>query len=199
MIQEQICTKCNILKNITDFYPSKNNQVGYTTRCKKCIRNQNQQYYRTKNGLISQIYGTQKNKSKLRKHPQPSYTKQELHEWLFNQPNFHILFKAWEDSNYSHDLVPSIDRIDDYLPYSINNIQLTTWKENNSNGYKDRKNGMNNKHSKGVKQFTKDKVFINSFHSVIEASRVTGINRACINKVCLKQRKSAGNYYWEFI
>ena len=57
MIQEQICTKCNILKNITDFYPSKNNQVGYTTRCKKYIRNQNQQYYRTKKCLISQIYG----------------------------------------------------------------------------------------------------------------------------------------------
>lgn len=198
MQQEQICTKCLKSKILKDFYPSKNNSKGYTTRCKKCIRNINQNYYRTKNGLISQIYGTQKSNSKLRDHPLPSYTKQELHEWLFNQVLFHSLFLNWEKSNYSHDLVPSIDRVDDYLPYSLSNITLTTWKDNNTKAQKDRKNGINNKWSKEVNQFTKEGSYINTYFSIIEASRVTGINRACINKVCLKQRKSAGNFYWEY-
>ena len=199
IFQEQICTKCLELKPIEDFNIRKASANGYDARCKLCKREDSQKHYRTKKGLVSQIRGTQVSNSKRRGHPKPTYTTNELYEELMASTLFHKLFDAWEQSDFDHNLVPSIDRLDDYKPYSFDNIRLTTWGENNSKAYNDRKNGINNKHSKGVNQFTKDGVFIDSFHSVIEASRVTGINRACISKVCLKQRKSAGNYYWEFI
>ena len=43
-------------------------------------------------------------------------------------------------------LAPSIDRKDDYKPYTFDNIQLTTWQQNKAKGHEDCKNGINNKH-----------------------------------------------------
>ena len=47
----------------------------------------------------------------------------------------------------------------------------------------------------------KDGVIINTFKSISEASRVTGINRGNINQCCLKhgKRKTAGGYEWEYV
>lgn len=40
---------------------------------------------------------------------------------------------------------------------------------------------------------------INQFQSVAEASKVTGINKSSIAKVCRGERKMAGGYFWKFV
>jgi len=155
-------------------------------------------WYRTKIGLSYRIYSHQKENSKRRGHNAPSYSLDEFREWLFSQNNFEYLYNNWKNCNYEKMLSPSVDRIDDYKGYSIDNISLTTWYENKKRGHQDSKNGINNKNNKSVYMidfnFNKKKYF----HSVMEASRRTGIDRAHISSCCNGKRKSAGGYYWEF-
>jgi hypothetical protein len=44
----------------------------------------------------------------------------------------------------------------------------------------------------------KDGIFINRFYSAADASRKTGILRTKITQCCRHQRKTAGNYTWEY-
>ena len=201
MIQEAICTKCLKLKPIEDFNVRKASANGYSARCKICNREDNAKRYRTKKGLVSQIRATQVSTSKRRGHPIPTYTSKELYEELMGSTLFHELFDAWEQSDFDHNLVPSIDRLDDYKPYSFDNIRLTTWGENNSKAYKDRRNGVNNKVSKRVQQTSLDGLTVKEFHSTRHASRETGIRHSCIVKVCLglDGRKVAGGYTWKYL
>ena len=201
MIQEAICTKCLKLKPIEDFNVRKASANGYSARCKICNREDNAKRYRTKKGLVSQIRATQVSTSKRRGHPIPTYTSKELYEELMGSTLFHELFDAWEQSDFDHNLVPSIDRLDDYKPYSFDNIRLTTWGENNSKANKDRRNGVNNKVSKRVQQTSLDGLTVKEYHSARHASRETGIRHTCINKVCLglDGRKVAGGYTWKYL
>lgn len=156
-------------------------------------------YHKTTKGLITQIYGGQRASSKTRSHAPPTYSKKELRQWLFNQSLFHSLFYDWEESGYESLLKPSVDRIDDYKGYSIDNIQLMTWGKNKAKGHSDKKNGLNNKDNKAVMQFAKSGEFINEYYSASQASRETGIASIEISSVCRKTKESAGGFIWEFI
>ena len=94
-------------------------------------------YKKTIDGLISKIYGQQKQSSKKRGHQPPTYSKELLHRWITAHVIFQELYDNWIASNYEKDLVPSVDRLDDSKGYSFDNIQLMTWKENNAK-YKNR-------------------------------------------------------------
>lgn len=61
-----------------------------------------------------------------------SFDRWELEQWIleYNYDIFIKLFKNWKDNNFITDLVPSIDRIDCMKPYSFDNMQLLTWKQN---------------------------------------------------------------------
>jgi hypothetical protein len=87
---------------------------------------------RTVKGLLSTIYSMQKVRSETRGHPLPSYTKTEFDVWFLKQPNFYRIYRNWVYSRYDKDLKPSVDRIDNSKPYTLNNIQLMTWGENNN-------------------------------------------------------------------
>jgi len=152
----------------------------------------------TKNNLICKIYNNQKVNSKRRKHPPPNYSRVELRDWLFSQQLFHELYNNWKNNNYISDLKPSLDRKNSYLSYTLKNIQLMTWGENNRKGNIDRKIGINNKNSKAVCQFDKEGIFIKDFFSQSEASRQTGINKTGISSVCRGKGKAAGGYIWKF-
>lgn len=95
----------------------------------------NRRYNRSKKGVVSRLYGQQKTSSQRRGHNPPSYTKEELKEWLYKQPLFHRLYSNWEKSDYASNLKPSIDRVDSDKGYAFTNIQLVTWEQNNRKGY----------------------------------------------------------------
>ncbi len=195
--QKKKCTKCSEVKSLDEFYARKLSADGKTHRCKKCGDAYDYKRKRTKDGLIAKMRSSQRRSSDLRGHPPPSYSLNQLKEWAFSQELFHKLHAEWVASGYDKMKFPSIDRKDDYKGYSFDNIQLMTWEENKKKYYKDRISGVNNKANKPVSQYTKDGVFINTFHSGSEAERATGIRRTNISACCLGKEKSAGGFIWK--
>jgi len=154
-------------------------------------------YRRTIPGLISGIYTSQKTHSKLRGHNPPSYTKEELFSWIMSQKNFLRMMKDWETSNYSKDFTPSIDRLDDYKAYSLDNIQLISWEDHYRKTYLDRVLGNNKKTTKAVVRIDKEGCR-EEFFSMSEAGRRSGVGNSKISLVCSGKRKTAGGFKWEY-
>jgi len=193
------CGKCGKSKDYDDFYKNKYSIDKLQYECKSCFNKRVKNIRRTKDGLISRIYSHQKGNSKRRGHNPPTYTKGELKDWLFNKQEFHELFYIWAESGYDKLSLPSCDRIDDYLSYSIDNIQLITWGENNIKGHNDRKNGINNKLSKAVLSINKITREEKEYYSISQASRETNIARYSIWNSCNDTSKLAGGCYWKFL
>lgn len=198
MLTSKICKSCKETKSIKLFGKYKSCKDGYRTSCNPCRSTENTNYCRTKDGLITRIYSHQKLKSIKRKYPLPRYTKKELKEWLFSKKLFHSLFKEWEFSNYDINLTPSVDRIDDYKTYMLKNIQLMTWKENNTKAHRDRKSGNNSKINISVVQYSLCGKFISNHHSIADARRITGAGH--IQECCagIGRVKSSGGFIWKY-
>lgn len=198
MIQEKKCSKCGEVKHLKEFYSKHDTKDGLTTACIDCIKVKVRAYRKTKRGLVSEIYGTQRLKSKKRGHHPPVYSNQELQEWCFSQKLFHELYDNWESSGFKSGLRPSCDRKNDYKGYFFDNIQIVTWDENNRRGYDDRKNGINNKQSKSVMGTHTITGNIIEFHSTREAERITGIQHTNISACCKGKVKTASGYKWRY-
>jgi len=192
------CTLCAIEKSTTEFPKHSQKIDGLNSWCRECTATKEIARSRTVKGMTTVIYTSQRQKSKRRGHIPPSYDKTELETWITSQPNFDTLYSGWVKSEYNTYLKPSIDRIDDYKPYSLSNIRLTTWQENNSKGHHDRKNGINNKASHAVKQFTLDGVFIAEYHSLCEAQRNTDVHQSHISRACKGIYKQSGGFIWKY-
>ena len=134
--------------------------------------------------------------------PSPSYTKEELTDWLYSKTKFHDLFNDYVLSDYTSDKRPSIDRIDDNQGYSFGNIELTTWAVNQKRAYENIRKGNNNRHiTIPVAQYSMTGTHIADYPSFREASRETGIDDYSI-ALCargLKNKKHAGGYLWKII
>ena len=157
-------------------------------------------YAFTETGVISKMYGHQKERNKSKGYGDLPYSKLELSVWLYNN-GYAELYRAYFESGLNKDLKPSCDRLEDTLGYDFNNMQLVTYRENIDKCYSMRRSGSAN-HG-GAKQYpvmqmTKDKVYINEFHSIAEAERVTGIPKSNISGNCLGKRKTAGGYCWTY-
>ena len=192
------CRKCNKIKPISDFGNHKNGKNGLQSWCKSCNVSFVSDYLKTKKGLVSLMYSNQKRSSKERNNFPPLYSKNELIDWCFNQELFHKLYDDWKNIGFNTSKVPSCDRINDYLGYSFENIQLTTWEENKNKGHVDRKNGINNKENKAVIATHISTGEKYEFHSQHEAERITGVANTHISKCCRSKGRSAGGYVWTF-
>ena len=73
-------------------------------------------------------------RSKLRRH-NTIIDRDEFIRWLIEDTEYRILRLAWQESGYQKNLAPSIDAIDPNIGYTLDNIQLLTWKENNQKGH----------------------------------------------------------------
>ena len=194
------CNRCNTEKGLDYFSVSQRNKDGYSCICKSCVAERNKEYWRTPKGRISQIFATQVTNSKQRKHPSPKYTRKTLTDWAY-QNGLCVLHRQWKDSGYLKEYVPSVDRIDPTKEYSLDNIRLVTWKENNEKAYEDRKTCRHiTKQNRRIRQLDMAGKLISTFDSISSASRLTGITRININDVCRKKAhcKSAGGYIWEY-
>lgn len=208
------CPTCKTVKAIDRFSKDATRPDGFRGACKDCTNESDTKARRTKDGLAAHIYKRQKQSSKKRGHPQPSYTKVEFVKWCLDQDKFHGLYADWVSSDYSKWQVPSADRLDDYKPYSFENIQLVSYQYNFDKGNKDRKEGRNNKISKGVNCYGMDDMLIKKYPSIRSASRDTGISSGSIGNVCRGDEvvsgtdkdgnpayyipRTAGGYKWSF-
>lgn len=195
----KICRICNQKVNLSEFYKDKKSPDNLSYKCKKCTAKVSKQYRHQPKGFISKIYSTQIRSSKVRGMPPPNYTKDELNEWLHKTPLFLELFNEWKESGFLKNKAPSIDRIDDYKPYTFNNIRLVTWEINCKKSHQDRKSGKNTKHSKSVRQLNLFSNEHTDYISINQAGRETGINPSSICRVCQGKGRLAGGYRWKFL
>ena len=109
---------------------------------------------------------------------------------------FAKLYVEWVNSGYTRDKRPSANRLCDYTPYTIRNIEVLTFEENRLKGNSDMKNGINNKRNMKISQYKMDGTFVDSYHSIMEAKRQTGFSH--IGDVCRGKRNHAGGFKWKY-
>jgi len=188
----KVCIKCDIEKPIEKFIKKEN-------RCKACKIKYNVERQRNKETFFCKLYTEQKYSSIKRNHAPPMYTLKELEDEYKNTTQFKRLFKEWENSNYEKYKKPSFDRLDNNKGYSLDNIQLVTWEENDNNAHSDMRKGIlihGTKPQKQVSQYTKDGEFINKFVSIREAGRNTGVDYGNISRA-VSNKKIAGGFLWK--
>ncbi len=197
--QMKTCTKCQIPKSLEKFNKQKAGKYGRSSICKSCLKIAQDEVRKTKTGVVKVIYNSQISSSKTRNHKPPAYTVDELRQWFREQPSANQLYKTWVDSGYKKDLRPSVDRKDDDLGYSMDNIQLMTWGENAAKAKRDMKSGKMKHRNKAVVQMDMDGNFIAEYHSARKAGRVTGISYAQISACCNKHREVSNGFRWKFV
>ena len=140
--------------------------------------------------FTAKMYGRQRESSRSRGHKMPTYTLEELRYWMQQQENLSSLMKAYKESGFKKDFIPSVDRLDNSKSYSFDNIQLVSWRENYM---KERA-----KMSKAVNQLTMEGEFVKEWSSMEEVERYLGIFRSGISNVCRGKQKTAGGFKWEY-
>ena len=191
------CTICKKTKSTKAFYLNRSRSDGLDSQCRECANITNKKYKRSREGVITRIHGGQLVSSKRRSHDAPAYSKTELKAWIYSQPRFEVLYMAWVESGYQSLLTPSVDREDDYKPYTIGNLlRVCTWRENMERSHKDRLNGINNKSSTPVIQMNLDGTLVQEHYSMRAAERRSGVANGNISSCCRGKSKSAGGFRW---
>jgi hypothetical protein len=197
----KICTKCERSKPLLYFSKRNDRKSGYASLCRTCVYLLGREYKRTRKGLLTEIYSQQVSNSKKRKHDKPEYTVEVFIQAILTSDKFEELYCIWLESKYKKELKPSIDRIDDKKGYSLSNIQIMTWGENNKKGNESQRSGSLDTSipHKKVAQYTLNDVFVKEFVSVREAGRETDILPQSISKVCNGKRTKAGGFKWKHV
>lgn len=174
----------------------KNKSLSYV--CKKCHAESMILYYQSVKGLITRIYANQRESCRSRKHQYPSYSKNELSDFLLSNKTFLSLFVDWASSGYKKNLAPSLDRIDESKTYSFDNIRIVTFQENMMAHTEMTKKGIGSSagQCKSVLQFTMNGEFVKEYVSVNAARRETGI--LGIPHSLKGRHTHAGHFVWKF-
>ena len=192
------CSGCDEVKPIEEFNKDKTSKGGKCYHCKICSSERNNKHRRSLKGKAMAIYSSQRHSSKKRGHEPPKYTKEEFLNWILCNEKYLKLYEQWRGSGYNKMLSPSCDRLDDYKGYNFDNIQVVTWGENKIKGHSDIKNGLNNKINKPVIKMDLNGVELESYYSISQASRETGIYKQHIWRVCNGERKSTRGFRWKY-
>ena len=187
------CSICSENLPLETFDVQSTGRQGRRADCKECRK----RFLRSERGLCKKLLSNQKAKSRKRGHPPPAYTEEQLFQWMLGQPNFQKLYAAWVDNGFITPLKPSIDRLDDYQPYTLNNIKLITTEDNINRYFTDAIQGINTKTAVAVDQYTLDGVFVASHHSYMAAARSLGQSQiGNIRNVAEGIGKTAYGYIW---
>lgn len=109
--------------------------------------------------------------------------------------------RIWVASGYNSRSKPSVDRVNDFKTYSLSNIQLVTFRENELKAHSDRRlsKGTQGKCCKAVLQFDTNGTFTKEHISAALASEeVPNTNRQNIQKVCNGERPLYGGFLWKY-
>lgn len=189
------CCNCKLDKPQTDFHKGK-------TRCKPCTAIYDRDKARTPEGLVRRVYNNQRMTTRKMGRALPAYTYEQLCLWLDAQPEFHILYHAWVAGGYAKDDSPSVDRKDNTIGYTLNNIQVVSWRQNLLNQKKQNLSGEYlHTGSKAINQLSLDGAFIAKFESIgIALRHIKGDRKGTSNVAAVADGKwqSAYGYKWEW-
>ncbi len=151
----------------------------------------------TEKNHITILYGRVTSSHKTRNMDPVDYSKDDLSKWLYSN-GYKVMFRKWKRSGFIKDLAPSLDRLDTRGNYSLDNLELVTWHENQSRAYRDRIEGKGRMgdHNLGVTQLTLTGEHVKDHVSVSDASRDTGVNRGNISSAAEGRLPSAGKFIW---
>ena len=196
-----LCTTCNEIKDLPSFSKGKvwkNNTIGM---CKPCGVKATQARQRTIPGLIKKIYHNQKMTTGKMGRSAPSYTEAELLQWAINH-GLEALHAQWESSGYDKWMSPSVDRKDNTMSYSLDNIRLITWRENLDNQKAQNVSGQYlHTGSKAVDQLDLNGQYLQTFPSIAIAMRtVAGHRKGVTNiaNVCNGVWPTAYGFKWRW-
>jgi len=192
------CKKCYKVKPLTDFGNSKLGKLGKKSKCSVCLNLEGKERSRTVNGLIANIYSTQQSRSKLKDAPALHYTQDELSVFMKTQEEFASMFIFWEESGYDKFRRPSIDRVDDHLNYSLDNIQLLTWRENLDKACRDRLQGNNTKKLKSIRVYDINGKYIEDVYSVAETARRYNTHTTNIHECAVGNKGMFNGYIFRY-
>lgn len=187
------CNKCGDVKSISQFGKNNKNLDGLCATCKLCRNKEMQEYRKTKRGRLVQAYQDQRKNSVKRGHTPPNYTLEEFVSFGINDTTFNTLYEYWSNNGYNLWDTPSPDRLEDGLPYSFDNLQFISFKENNEKAHKASANCQYT-FNKEVVQLTLEGEYINTFQSIVKASEHT--KRSGIYDCLSGKSKTSSGYSW---
>lgn len=197
------CSLCKQTKPLTDFYfRAKNTRQlpCYEPSCRDCNNARSVRYMRSEKGLPAKIYARQRNSSKQRNQPMPNYTLEEFRAWMYAQCDFKTLYENWVKSGYEKALAPSVDRVDNNLPYLFSNIRLVTWRENHKSYAEDVKNHVNCsvKNLRPVIQLDLNGKILNEYPSGALAARATNARTSGIMAAAQGVNDTSKGFRWAY-
>jgi len=137
---------------------------------------------------LTNIYQHQKARSKKYGY-ELSYSLKELQFYLTNK-KFQELFKNWVEGGYMYYDKPSVDRINANRGYTLDNIQIMSWKENRRKGDKE----VARKKWKPIIMCDMDGTHLKKYVSIKSAVEDTGYNQGLISMVLKGHRNHTGGF-----
>lgn len=187
------CSVCKKNLPLDMFNKQSTGKQGVRADCKDCLK----RFIRSKHGVINQMYSSSISRTKKKGFTPVSFTKEELKKWVYSRKEFHTLYDKWVLEDYPTALKPSLDRLDDYKGYSLDNIRIVTANTNVKRYYSDAINGINTKSAKPVEQYSLDGEYIKTFHSLSAAARSVNGIPSNINQVINGTYAQAYGYKWK--
>lgn len=198
------CFKCDTEKSLDEFYKHKGMADGRLNKCKDCTRADvktnsdrvGNSYDITRKGVMRVMYQSQKNSQKVRWHGKVPYTKSEFVDWCISN-GFDCIYDDWVKSGHEKGLKPSVDRLDDFKGYSLDNIRLVTWGENRAHQASDIRNGTGTggKRCKAVLKMNEEMEVICEYVSFNAAKRDVGYHMEYAIKNGTKCKQG---FYWKY-
>ena len=187
------CSVCKKNLPLDMFNKQSTGKQGVRADCKDCLK----RFIRSKHGVINQMYSSSISRTKKKGFTPVSFIKGELEKWVYSRKEFHTLYDKWVLEDYPTALKPSLDRLDDYKGYSLDNIRIVTANTNVKRYYSDAINGINTKSAKPVEQYSLDGEYIKTFHSLSAAARSVNGIPSNINQVINGTYAQAYGYKWK--
>lgn len=157
------------------------------------ILNATRRYRRTVKGLLTNSYHKQIERCKKNGRELPSYSLRELQDKFLNNKQFLKIYDNWVKSGYKYYDKPSIDRIDNTKSYTLDNLQILSWRQNR------RKGDIESSHlTTQVIQCDMDGSTLAIYESIKEAVKRTGCHQGLISACCQGTRTHTGGYKWKY-